>query len=865
MKQNNLDPGTHFAGRYQIIEEMESHDSGTNYKAYDRKSETHVYLNIFNSKDVSNPELLKRIQDDLQQAQNFSHKNICRIFQFSKKNDSFYFSREYVAGEMLKDIIQMTRGLNPESALKIAIQVGEGISAARKYGLKHLCLSSNKIIVDTNGTARIIHCDSLHDLKIPSKRKPDTVRHREKDIHFMGSLLYEMLTGSPLGVKALSGNKKGIPREIKSIIRKCMNAPRKNRFENIDELIETISKIHLNNGFGKREKRRTWPSLKPLVRIFQPKWMNVLSVISIVVVVGIIAGISTLALNREKPVHGAGIGMKKIVVLPFENLGSLEDDFFSEGMTKEISNRLASLQGLGVISQTSAQCYRDRTKTTKQIAEELDVGYILDGSVRWKRDEAGEVTVRISPKLIWTHNDSQVWSQTYDRNIKDVFSIQSEIAEQIAGQLDLALLEPERQALYQKPTDNVKAYELYLRSLKHENLGWINSDYGEFKISLSLLQKAVIEDTEFALAYAQISYLHSLMYFFGHDRSSERLEKARVSVEKALSLDSSNPDIMHSHALYHYWCLQDYDKTKEIYESIFKTYPNFSSELLGYIHRRQGNWRQCLVELKKASELNPRYFQLAYEVGLTYLALHDYQEAENWYNKALSFNPDRLTPILGKAAIPVLKKGDVSEARALVKSLPDHDLTDYMLFTLDMLEGNHQEILDRLEALPYDSFLFQSSYSNKDLLAAAVYFSQKNRSLQKIHADSACRELEKLVSEYPQDSRYHAALGLAYAYAGKKDQAEEEGFLASQLCSLEKDAVQGPVYLRNLAKIYTIIGEREKAIEQLERLLSIPQCEFLWEMVSVPYLRIDPQWDSLRGNPGFQMLLRTNPDFPIDN
>lgn len=586
---------------------------------------------------------------------------------------------------------------------------------------------------------------------------------------------------------------------------------------------------------------------------------------SIIVVVGIIAGISTMALNRGKPLSVTGPGMKKIIVLPFENMGSPEDEYFTEGMTKEISKRLTSLQGLGVISQISAQCYQDRSKTTKQISEELNVDFILDGSVRWRRDDSGRVMVRITPKLIRTSDDSQIWSQTYDRNIEDIFSIQSEIAEQIAGQLDLTLLEPERRSLYQKPTDNVEAYEFYLHSFKHENQGWVNSDPEEFNEALELLQKAVTEDPEFAAAYAQMSYLHSIMYFFGYDRSYERLEKARVSVEKALSLDGSNPEIMHYQALYHYWCLQDYEKAKEIYASIFKVRPNFRSELIGYIHRRQGNWEQCLIELKKASELNPLYFQLAYEIGLTYLALHHYEEAENWYNKALSFNPSRLTPELGKAAIPVLEKGDINEARAIAESIPQHELTDYMLITLDMLEGRHQDILDRLKALPYDSFLFQSSYYNKDLIAASVYFAKKDWRSQKIHADSSCRELEKLVFEYPQDPRYHASLGLAYAFAGKKDQAENEGLLASKLCPVDQDAAKGPVYLHNLARIYTIIGEKEKAISQLKRLLSIPYCEFLWEMVSAPYLNIDPQWDSLRGHPDFQQLLLISPDFPIDN
>ncbi|HZX11290.1 MAG TPA: hypothetical protein VFG01_10140, partial [Acidobacteriota bacterium] len=486
MKPLNFDPGTQFAGRYQIIEEMESQDSGTNYRAYDWKNKTHVYLNIFNSNHVSNPQILERIQEDLLQAQKFSHKNICRIFQFSRKDDSFYFSRECVEGEMLKDIIQMTRGLNPDSALNIAIQVGEGISAARKYGLKHLCLSSKKIIVDTNGTARIIHCDNLQELKALSNEKSETSDHQDQDIYFIGSILYEMLTGCPLEKKVPSGKKKAMPKELKSIILKCLNSPRKNRFKDIDELILVLSKVQINHNTVKTKEIRIDSKLKPLIRLFFPKQINSAAFFSVIIILGVIAGVSILALNRRNPIPAAG--MKKMVVLSFENMGSPEDDYFTEGMTKEISNRLSSLQGLGVISQISAQCYQDRTKSTGQIAVELNVDYILDGSVRWRQDDSGQVTVRITPKLIRTKDDSQIWSQTYDRNIKDIFSIQSEIAEQIAGQLDLVLLEPERRSLYKKPTDNVKAYEYYLCSFQHEDQGWVDSDPEAFEKALNLLQ-----------------------------------------------------------------------------------------------------------------------------------------------------------------------------------------------------------------------------------------------------------------------------------------------------------------------------------------------------------------------------------------
>ncbi len=422
--------------------------------------------------------------------------------------------------------------------------------------------------------------------------------------------------------------------------------------------------------------------------------------------------------------------------------------------------------------------------------------------------------------------------------------------------MDLTVLEPERRALYKQPTDNVEAYDYYLKGKEHEYKGWMYSDDQEFDLAIQNLEKATELDPDFALAYVQISLIHSRMHFFGHNRTKERLAKARAAVDRALELQPDIPGVQVALAFYYYWGLLDYDRAEEIFKSVQKAQPNFSPELLGYIQRRQGKWEQSLPILEKAFKLNPRHSQLAYEIGLSYQGLRNYEKAEEWFDRALSINPNRLTPRLGKVGIYVLSKGNTKEARDLLQTLPQHRLTDYMWFTLGMLDRDYQGVLDRLASLSYDSFEGQHFYFHKDLAFAAVYHAMKEWSLMKTRAESARIALEKAVGENPGDSRFHASLGLAYAYLGRKAEAVQEGNHAQELHPVSKDAAFGPCYILHLARIYAVIGEQEEAIDQLENFLSIPSAEFLWQLASIPSLRVDPQWDLLRENPKFHSLLQ---------
>ncbi len=878
-----LTRGTTFVSRYEVIEELGKGGMGKVYRVFDKKLEEEVALKLIKPEIASNGDSINRFSNELKFARKIAHRNVCKMYDLGEKEGTNYITMEYVPGESLKSMIGMMGQLSAAQVVFIAKQVCEGLAEAHRLGVVHRDLKPSNIIVDREGNARILDFGIARSLKAqrltdpgvmigtPAYMSPEQVDAKDvdkrSDIYSLGIILYEMITGRvPFeGDTALSMALKHktekpadprefnaqMPVELSSVILNCMEKDRYKRYQDAREVLSELRMIE--EGISTTE--RAIPNKKPItiktVKVtLRKRWMMIAALFA----VAIVAGMAIILYSGiKKPVFPAKESL--LVVLPFENLGPPEDEYFADGLTEEITSRLSALHGLGVISRTSSLKYKKTDKTLKQIGDELGVDYVLEGGVRWNRSIEGKGQIRVTPQLIRVADDTHLWSERYDLVIEDIFSVQTQIAEQVARQLDLTVLEPERQALYAQPTNNLEAYDYYLKGRRYEDRGWSFSNSQEFERAIEMFERAIELDPDLTLAYVRMSIVHLRLYFFGVDQSQERLAKSRDAANKALELDPELPDARMALAYYYYWGLLDYDRAVETFETVQKARPNISPEFLGYVQRRQGKWEQSLATLEKAHKLNPRFSQLAYEIGLSYSCLRRYEQAEQWYNRALAINPRRLAPQLGKIGIYILSNGDTEKARALLETLPQHHLTDYMWITLGMLERNYQEVLDRLDSLSYDSFEEQNFYFQKNLAYASVYHTTKDISLMKSHAEKARLMTANKVKENPQDPRFHAVLGLAHAYLGHKKEAIQEGNRAIDLYPLSKDAAFGPTYILNLARIYVQVGEYEKAIEKLEYLLSIPFAEFLWQIISASSLQLDPHWDALRGYPMFQRLL----------
>ena len=874
--------GTIFANRYEVIEELGKGGMGKVYRVFDKTIKEEVALKLIRPEIAGSERTIERFSNELKFARKIAHRNVCRMFALDEEEGTHFITMEYVRGESLKSMVRMMGQLSAAQVVSLAKQVCEGLAEAHRLGVVHRDLKPSNIIIDKEGNARIMDFGIARSLKekgitgagvmigTPAYMSPEQVDAEEvdkrSDIYSLGIILYKMVTGklpfegdtalsialkhkteTPLDPKQFNAQ---IPEDLSRVILKCMEKDREKRYQETKELLSELSKIEEEITTGERIiPRKKIITSKKIKETFGKRWMMIATVFMAVVVVGIVI----LYFMGKKPVYPSG--EKMLVVLPFKNLGPPADEYFADGITEEITSRLASLQGLGVISRTSAIQYKNTDKTIRQIGDELGIDYALEGAVRWDRSAEGKGRVRLTPQLVRVSDDSNLWSERYDRVIEDIFSVQSEIAEKVAQQLDLTVLEPERRALNAQPTDNLEAYDYYLHGIEHENRGWAYLDNQEFEQAIEMLEKATELDPDFALAYVRISHLHSRMYHFGIGRTEQRLEKSRSAVDRALELQPDLPEAHQALANYYYRGFLDYDRAAEIIESLKKARPNISPAILGYVQRRKGMWEQSVATLKREFRLSPRELQTAYEIGLSYISMRRYEEAEEWFNRVLSINPEHLTAQLGKVAIYILSEGNTKEAKTLLETLSQHPLTDYMWFTLGMLERNYQGALDRLASLSYDYFEGQHFCFQKNLTYASVYHAMNESSLMKSRAEAALIMLERAIRDHPGDPRFHASLGLAYAYLGRKSEAIQEGIHAAELYPVSKDAALGPPYILNLARIYVVVGEYEETINQLEYLLSISSSEFLWQVVSIPLLSLDPLWDPLRENPRFKSLL----------
>ena len=851
---------------YKILEKLGGGGMGVVYKAEDTKLKRTVALKFLPADLAREEEAKDRFVHEAQAASSLDHPNICTIHEIDETVDGqIFIAMAYYEGETLKKKIE--RGPIPlEETIDIGIQIAQGLAKAHEEDIIHRDIKPANVMITDRGNVKIVDFGlaklsgrtqltkegtTMGTVAYMSPEQTQGIEvDQPTDIWALGAVIYEMITGQqPFAgdyeqavmysimnedPEPLTALRTGLPMELERIVNKCLAKEPDNRYQHADELIVDLRQCGRST------------SKVPTSRV-----VSVRSKISWLIGVTLAVFLLLLLIYFTDVFRsGAQNEAERIMlaVLPFENLGDPEDEYFSDGMTEEITSRLGVVRGLGIISRTSAMQYKKTKKSIKQIGEELGVDYVLEGSVRWSRAETDESLVRVTAQLIRVADDTHIWAEQYDEAVDEIFTIQSTIADLVSKALDLVLLESELKAIARKSTDNLEAYEYYLRARDQDEKSFASGDVRGRDQAVQMYEKAIQLDPNFAMAYIFISNTHSLFYHFGWDRSEERLAKSKAAIDEALRLQ---PDLPEAHLIlgyYYYRGFRDYDLALEMFEIARQGRPNISQTLLSDVKRRQGKWEESIAARKETFRLNPRNHRYAWQVGINYFCMRRYQEADAWFTRSLALNQNFRRARAYKTWNYILWKGQTQEAKQTLATIRQDAASDEIWRFIHRVERNYKAILTQLDSLSYDSFGGRN-YFQKNLAYAGVYYLMNKPSLMHAHADTARIVLEKVVKESPRVADRHVALGLAYAYLGLKDQAIQSGQRSLEIRPVSKDALDAPIDVLLLAEIFTVVGEYEAAIDQLKYLMSIPA------LVSIPILRVDPIWDPLRGQPRFQRLL----------
>jgi len=867
-------------GPYEVLSPLGAGGMGEVYRARDSKLERDVAIKVLPAQLTSDPEALSRFEREAKAVAALSHPNILAIHDFGTHGGVSYAVMELLEGETLRG--RLDGPISQKQAVDYALQVVKGLSAAHEKGIVHRDLKPENLFVSKDGHVKIldfglakkVEAAGAKETEAPTGSRgtepgtvmgtigymsPEQVRglpvdHRS-DIFSFGAILYEMLSGRKAFKRdtasdtmaaimrdeppELTDSGRNISPALDHIVKHCLEKGRENRFQSGKDVAFALSEA---------SAPMTAASGAQLAAPRSGKARALIAIAAVVILAA--AGIFLLLRRTQKEVGQAG-GVKRVAVLPFENLGAREDDYFADGIADAVRGKLTSLPGLQVIARGSSTPYKKTTKTQQQIARELDAHYLLTATVRWQKG-GGVNRVQVSPELVEIPESgapASKWQQPFDATLTDVFQVQSDIATKVAQALGGALAAGEQKRLSEKPTESLAAYDAFLKGEAAANS--LGTDPPSLRKALAFYDQAVALDPNFAQGWARVSQTNSLLYF-NSTPTPVLAERARRAAEKAGALAPGRPEGYLALAAYERLVALDSSRALEQCEKGLRVAPGDASLLRGMALAEQGlgRWDAAVEHFRRAERLDPRSVGIFETLGNALLRLRRYPEARDALDRGRALAPASLDLIETKA-MTFLAEGDLAGARAVLRAAPKEvepaALVAYLANYWDLvwvLDEEQRGLLLRLTPSAFDD----------DPGARAICFAQASAltgdaANVRAYAEEARKAAEGLLREAPNDPTRRVGLGLALAYLGRKGDAIREGERGAALAPVSKNASLGPYYQHQLARIYILTGEPEKALDQLEPLLKIPY------YLSPGWLKIDPNFDPLRKNPRFQKLV----------
>ncbi len=852
--------------RYAFERELGRGGMATVFLARDLKHDRPVAIKVLH------PELAaslgpERFLREIKLAARLQHPHILTVLDSGETAGRLWFTMPYVEGESLRDQLRRERQLPIDAALRIALEAARGLAYAHEHGVVHRDVKPENILLTRDGTTLVADFgiaralggnDGLTETGMavgtpaymsPEQAAGDNRLDARTDQYSLAALLYEILAGEapwtgataqaiaakrliepPPSVRSVRPN---VPAAVDAAIRKALAPVAADRFGALEQFAQALqtsaaTEVRRTSGQTPRPRRRIPIAASSLT-------------------LGLLIGLGVLFgwLRHKEGAPGTD-GAKRLAVLPFENLGGADDEYFADGVTDEVRGKLTSLPGLQVTARSSSTQYKKSTKSPQEIGRELGVDWLLTGTVRWEKATGGS-HVRVSPELIQVSTGSTKWQQPFVAALTDVFQVQADMAGQVAQALDVAMGSPQRAALAERPTTNAAAYDAFLKGEAESQS--VGTTIG-LRPAIALYERAVALDSGFGQAWTQLSRAHSLIYVNGSP-TAEGKRRALEAAEHALRLNPNHFQGYLALGDYYSSIVLDYPRALREYETGLRLAPNHG-ELLGATAVAEigvGRWQEALQHYRRAETLDPRSLTIARRIAHAYLRLRRYPEAITAADRSIALAPDN-PGVLGNKVMAYLGLGDLESARELIRTAgPTYDPT--------ALATNFGNYYDLYWVLPQDlqELLLRQTPSAFDdrptwaIVRAQLLHFRGDLAQARVYADSARLGMEERLRNLPDDAQGHVFRGLALAYLGRKTEAIAEGERGAALVPLEQDAYLAPYLQHQLARIYILVGEPDKAMDRLEALLKIPY------LLSPGWLRVDPNFDPLRENPRFERLV----------